>query len=316
MNRSAAAWVAAFIVTAASAYFQRVTGPTYPISGTCLLGATPISFTLQRSHSSASALPVGIETSDTLVAGELQWRRSGTHDPWMGEEMDREGSLLTASIPPQPPAGKVDYRLFLRRGEDSAVIPAGAPAVLRFKGDVPLAVLAAHIVLMFAGMLFSTRAGLTIVTGEERTGFLTGTTIILLFAGGLVLGPVVQKYAFGAWWTGWPFGTDLTDNKTVAALAGWCAAALMRRRVRQPRVWAAIAAAITLAVYMIPHSLFGSELDYGQARKTPPALSVTRITPARHDERATHGGGHARIPPAYGAPDDLVQLAIGRRIRL
>ena len=263
-----------------------------------------------------SAVPVGIEIRDTLVTGELQWRRSGTPDPWMGEEMDREGSLLTASIPPQPPAGKVDYRVLLRRGGKSVLIPAGRPAVLRFKGDVPPAVLAAHIVLMFAGMLFSTRAGLTIVTGEERTGFLTGMTIILLFAGGLVLGPVVQKYAFGAWWTGWPFGTDLTDNKTVAALAAWCAAALMRRRIRQPRIWAAIAAAITLAVYMIPHSLFGSELDYGQGRKRAPAMSVTRITAARHDECAPHGRRHACITPAHGAPDDLVQLAVRRGIRL
>lgn len=28
--------------------------------------------------------------------------------------------------------------------------------------------------------------------------------------GGMILGPIVQKYAFGEYWTGFPFGGDLT----------------------------------------------------------------------------------------------------------
>jgi hypothetical protein len=37
----------------------------------------------------------------------------------------------------------------------------------------------------------------------------------------MILGPVVQKFAFGEYWTGFPFGTDLTDNKTLIAFIGW-----------------------------------------------------------------------------------------------
>ena len=290
MKRTSAAWIAALIVTAVSAYFQRVTGPTYPLSGSARLGGSDVGFTLPRSHSSASEAHVSIAIPDTLVQAELRWRRSGTNDTWMVDTMAREGEMLAGALPAQPPAGKVEYRVALRLGADTTLLPAAAPAVIRFKGDVPAGILATHIALMFAGMLFSTRAGLTVMTREERTGFLTTATLILLGAGGLLLGPVVQKYAFGAYWTGWPFGSDLTDNKTVAAMAAWTAAALMRRRVRQPRLWAAAAALITLAVFMIPHSLFGSELDYRQPRS--PAVSVSPLRPAGHDERAPDGGGH------------------------
>ncbi len=45
--------------------------------------------------------------------------------------------------------------------------------------------------------------------------------MMLLVLGGFLLGPIVQKYAFGAFWTGWPFGEDLTDNKTAVAVLAW-----------------------------------------------------------------------------------------------
>jgi len=35
-----------------------------------------------------------------------------------------------------------------------------------------------------------------------------------------------------------------------------------RRGWRRPAVWVAAAAAVTLLIYLIPHSMFGSELKY------------------------------------------------------
>jgi hypothetical protein len=87
--------------------------------------------------------------------------------------------------------------------------------------------------------------------------------------GGLMLGPIVQKYAFGAYWTGWPFGSDLTDDKTLGMWLAWVAAVVVWRRRPDPsdRVarGATIAAALAMiAVYLVPHSLRGSQLDYGK----------------------------------------------------
>jgi len=77
----------------------------------------------------------------------------------------------------------------------------------------------------------------------------------------MILGPVVQKYAFGALWTGIPFGWDLTDNKTLIAFIFWILAVMLNRKKDKPLV-TVLAAFILLMVYSIPHSLFGSELDY------------------------------------------------------
>jgi len=85
-----------------------------------------------------------------------------------------------------------------------------------------------------------------------------------MLIGGMILGPVVQKYAFDAYWTGWPFGHDLTDNKSLVAFIFWLVALGYQIRNRQKKSWAVVAAIILLVVYMIPHSVLGSEIDYTQ----------------------------------------------------
>ncbi|MFN3414446.1 MAG: hypothetical protein ACK42L_10350, partial [Thermoanaerobaculum sp.] len=82
-----------------------------------------------------------------------------------------------------------------------------------------------------------------------------------LFAfGGLVLGPFVQKSAFGSYWTGFPVGTDLTDTKTLAVVLAWIWAGI---RSGGDRKWPVlVAAALTLVIFAIPHSLLGSEIDW------------------------------------------------------
>jgi hypothetical protein len=72
----------------------------------------------------------------------------------------------------------------------------------------------------------------------------------------------VQKYAFGAYWTGWPVGTDLTDNKTAVAFLLWVLAVYKLWKDREKRGWALVAAIVLLLIYLIPHSMMGSEIDH------------------------------------------------------
>jgi hypothetical protein len=72
----------------------------------------------------------------------------------------------------------------------------------------------------------------------------------------------MQKYAFGAWWTGIPFGFDLTDNKTLGAAVAWLWAAWQMRGGRPARAAIIAAAVATLVVFAIPHSAWGSEIKW------------------------------------------------------
>jgi hypothetical protein len=138
--------------------------------------------------------------------------------------------------------------------------------VTRFKDPVSLYVLIPHVLAMFLGMLWSTRAGLAAVTGGP-TRTLTWTTLALLAVGGFVLGPWMQHQAFGEWWTGVPFGFDLTDNKTLIAIAAWAIAAWLVRSGSPARVAVALAALVTLIVFAIPHSVWGTQIDWDATPK-------------------------------------------------
>ena len=86
--------------------------------------------------------------------------------------------------------------------------------------------------------------------------------MLSLLLGGFILGPLVQWYAFGVWWSGVPFGYDWTDNKVLVELIFWILALALNRGNRRDRRSVYLAGIVTLAVYFIPHSIFGSEYDY------------------------------------------------------
>jgi hypothetical protein len=259
-------WIIALIITLAAASYQRITGPTFPARGTVVLSGARIPYRLARSHAGPGNQLVTIEVADTTVSAVLMWRRYPTDDPETATPMRREVGRLVGELPRQPPAGKIEYRIQLRRAEDAVLLPAGGPVITRFKGDVPITVLIPHILLMFCAMLYSNRAMIEVFQKRRNLPHYVLGTSTMLFVGGLILGPIIQKCAFGKWWTGVPFGYDLTDNKTLIALVVWLLAGLFVRRPRVDRVAVFVAAVVTLIVFAIPHSLRGSEYKYDGGR--------------------------------------------------
>ena len=264
--RGAVWWAVAVALTLASARWQRMTGPTYPVSGEVALGGRTIAIELTRSHGGDGDQPVRILAPDPEVRGDIAWRRYPTAEPLSILPMTRNGDWLDAALPHQPPAGKLEYEVRLSRGGEVATFPP-LPAITRFKGDVPAAVLIPHILAMFVGMLLSTRAGLEALAAAGKPAPLARLTLLLIAAGGFVLGPAVQKYAFDAWWTGVPFGWDLTDNKTLFAGVAWAWAVWRLRGGRSARGAVFFAALVTLVVFAIPHSVWGSEINWSTLPK-------------------------------------------------
>jgi hypothetical protein len=117
-------------------------------------------------------------------------------------------------------------------------------------------------------MLLSTLAGILALVKNKKHVMYGRITFFALFIGGMILGPVVQKYAFGEFWTGIPLGWDLTDNKTLIAVIAWFIAIIGNRKGNN-RPWLTVTAAvILLIIYSIPHSAMGSELDYSTGEVT------------------------------------------------
>ena len=258
-------WALAVVLTLLSAVYQRMTGPTYPVRGHVVIGGHEVDYRLARSHETTADQVVRIDVPDAAVSGEMHWRRFPSSEPYQVAQLVRSGDALEGVLPRQPPGGKLQYQTRLARAPEIVLVPA-EPAVTRFKDPVSIYVLIPHVLAMFLGMLWSTRAGLAAITGGP-TRTLTWTTMALLVVGGFVLGPWMQHQAFGEWWTGVPFGYDLTDNKTLIAVAAWAIAAWLVRAGNPARVAVALAAFVTLVVFAIPHSVWGTQIDWNAVPK-------------------------------------------------
>jgi hypothetical protein len=262
-------WVVAVVITLVSAVYQRMTGPTYPARGTVPIGGQALKLRLTRTHAGPGDQPVVVAAPNKLMRGEVAWRRYPTQDAWQMIPLERDGESLRAALPHQPVAGKLEYQVHLTVGTESVVFP-DRPAITRFRDAVPAYVLLPHVAAMFFFMLFATAAalGALVRAPEARRDARIG--IALLAVGGFVLGPLMQYIAFGAWWTGVPFGWDLTDNKTLLAAIGWAFVAWRMRGGRDARTEMIVAAVVTLAVFAIPHSTWGSEFDWSKVPAAAP----------------------------------------------
>ena len=275
-GRGAGLWVMAFVLMLSAGVYQRYTGPTYKLRGSYSVGEEVIKYRLVRSAYSTADTVVAVPAPPD-VTGDLVYRRYPTDDEFTRASLERRGDELVGRLPAQPPAGKLEYHLELTTPSGTAVAPdTGQNAVIRFKGEVPAWVLILHVAFMFFGVLVAWRAGLGALLSGQGLKKLSWAALILFTIGGLLLGPWVQKYAFDDWWTGVPFGWDLTDNKTLVMWLAWFFALIVIGRGakrdaagtgagegKRARVAVVIAAIVTVAVYLIPHSMAGSQLDYG-----------------------------------------------------
>lgn len=261
MNKTIFYWLLAIIITLSAAVYQRATGPTYEKKIDLTFADQQYKIKLLRSHSSTKPCQVSLNINNNRVEGKILYRRYPSSNDFTEIIMERDGENLIAQLPNQAPAGKLEYRVLLNDIENNVELLNSGPIIIRFKGDVPATVLIPHIFFMFFAMLFSNLTGLLALGKKERYKFYTIVTTLLLLAGGMILGPIVQKFAFGELWAGVPFGWDLTDNKLLISVVFWVIAVVGNWKKDRPYL-SLIAAIILLLVYSIPHSMFGSELDY------------------------------------------------------
>ena len=270
-------WILAIIITLVAVIYQRKTGPTYDKKVDVIVNNTNYELKLVRSLEIGSGSQVKLGIDDTSIRTKLYYKRYPSSEPYQSVDFEYQQKPVHsfvmnkifkiteekgwfANVPEQPAAGKIQYYFEITDSSGTKTYLKEDPVVIRFKGAVPTFILAPHIFFMFFAMLLGNLAGIMAIFKHKRFLFYTNFTIIILFIGGLILGPLVQLYAFGEAWAGVPFAWDLTDNKTLIAFLFWLLAFAMNRNKKRP-VYTVIAAIVMLMVYSIPHSMYGSQLD-------------------------------------------------------
>lgn len=276
MVAGALLWAVAVVLTVACFTWQDKTGPTYPLEGVLQTAGGPTQFKVLRSETIGSDLAIMLlDPVPEGVTGFVRYRRFRSDDDWKQVAMQpgefhysrrgREGAQtgVGALLPSlRKRAGKYEFFVFVDDGQGEPVsITGNEPIYARYKADVPRVPLLLHILVVFVSMMLALRTLMEALVGG-RFKKLMWWTIGSLLLGAFVLGPIVQWYAFGVLWAGVPFGYDWTDNKVLVELAFWLIAAYRNRGEHRSGASVFVAGVVTLVVYFIPHSVFGSEYNY------------------------------------------------------
>ena len=248
-------WLLAIVITLVLSIYQRMTGPTYPKKVTIELNGESYQIKLPRSGVQHDEI-VTLKGVPSNVKAQMHYRRYPTANDYTTVDYVWKDSTWQAALPVQPVAGKLQYYITV----DEKDYLKDEPILIRFRNDVPAIILIPHILLMFAAMLFAVYTFLLVVTHKDYKRWLK-ITVATLFVGGFILGPLVQHAAFGPWWAGYPYGTDLTDNKTLISFLFFLAA-LATLKWKYNKWVVCIAVLVMIAIFTIPHSTYGSEYDY------------------------------------------------------
>lgn len=248
-------WLLAIVITLVLSVYQRMTGPTHPKKVTVELNGESYKIRLPRSGVQQDEI-VTLKGVPSDTKAQLHYRRYPTSNDYTTADFTWKDNECQAALPVQPVAGKLQYYITVE-GKDYL---ADEPLLIRFRNDVPAGILVPHILFMFAAMLFAVYTFLLVITRKKYSRWLK-ITVGTLFIGGFILGPLVQHVAFGPWWTGFPLGTDLTDNKTLLSFL-FFVAALVTLKWKYNKWVVGLAILFMIAIFSIPHSVFGSEYDY------------------------------------------------------
>jgi len=254
----------AVLITIGASIYQKLVGPTHPDWMKTEINGVDYSYKLRRSNDGEFLAPIKIEIADKKVKAKIHFKHYPIieDENYKVENFKRDGDFLFAELPHQSAAGKLMYFIEFISDNGSVFEKKDAPIVLRYRDPVPVWwVLTPHIFFMFFAMMLSNLAGLKAVFGADGYKKTGKYALMALVIGGFIFGPLMQKFAFGEFWTGVPFGFDLTDNKTLIAFLAWAFALWHGSKNENSRAVFVFATLATLAVYLIPHSVLGSELD-------------------------------------------------------
>jgi hypothetical protein len=194
-----------------------------------------------------------------------------------------EPEVFGASIPLHP-KGNVAWYYLEAAGQQGAeqtrvTLPESKsgqvnPIRLKFEGRVPAYIVIPHVSAIFAAIFFATLTLFTAIDVKRGAGTLRksvkccGITLALLFVGFIPLGWAMNYFAFGVLWEAFPFGRDVTDNKSQIMFLFWLVTLILvwgtlwgkgeQKNLISAKVYSTlviVSFVATMIILAVPHSL-------------------------------------------------------------
>lgn len=223
-----------------------------------------------------------VETTSPLSPGSIRLYykigRQGTLS-WAPMERMAGTDTFAGFVPHQAKGWQAYYYVQVETTQGQVVTlpdaqtPGSRSFLLKFKGVVHPFVTIGHVLCMFSAVFILLVAffyAFDILRGKRFVHQALAPilwALLFLFIGGFPLGWIMAAQTFGKPWSGFPFGWDITDNKTLLAFLYWFILLILVYRslftkdsskdLIPPKAFAwltILGTLLTIWIYLVPHS--------------------------------------------------------------
>ena len=258
--KRAISWFLAVLIALSIAISQFIMGTSYPIMTEVNTGKQHLNFELKRTSIGKTDCPVVLPVEDITISGYILYRIYPSTDSMSRINLIREGDKLTAKLPIQPPAGKLEYRIFLEKAGTVIPVNNGKPIIIRFLGSVPMTILVLQSLFILLAILFSNITGIFAAIGVKTYKGMIYPTVFFLTCVVFILQPIMHKYSLNQSWSCWPISWEAGDNKILIALIVWLLAMYFNFK-KSLRGLVVLASFLSIFILSVPHGFPGLTHD-------------------------------------------------------
>jgi hypothetical protein len=251
MKQSIILWLGAFVVTFLLGFWNRISSPEYPVTGSFGIDMKKITYKFDKVYRGNGGYKIVVGTEADNVTGEILWRKGGGAG-WHAIPMDTTINTLTGVIPSQPPLTEIEYKVKLEKDDRVYNVPRSGNVNLKFLSNVPASIMVFYFLTLYLGLMFSIRTGLDYFNENQKIKKLALFTIMIWIANIMIFSPVKKTYELSI-----RIGTkilpvsDLFDFPHLIFLFIWIGGIVIIFNTKNYKIWALFLALITSVMFLL-----------------------------------------------------------------
>ena len=249
MKQNLILWISAFVITFLAGFLQNRLSENYPISGSFGIDGKEMGYKLDKVYYGINDYKFYITTEIEGIKGKLDWKELNS-DNWNFSDLIDNTHIIIGTIPHQKPLTRIEYLIRLPyNNKQYTILPGNKSVTITFLGNVPASVNFYFLFTLFGGIILAIRTGLEYFNSPGKIKTLTIFTLIFFAVNAFAFQPLKRTDELGMIGKGAVPINEIFPLSSVLLFVTWVVATALIFNTRKNRVWALIAAVITILIF-------------------------------------------------------------------
>ncbi len=249
MKQSIILWTAAAVITFIAGFMQSRLSSDYPISGSFGIEGKEIGYKLDKTYYGNDDYKFLLRSEIDSLEGKVYWKFDNAQN-WNSADLQDSAGIITGKVPYDIPRTKAEYYIKLNyKNKSYSIPPNNKPVNLTYYGKIPSSISIFYLITLLGAILLAVRTGLEYYKVPGKLKKIEIFTLIFVISNVFVFNPVRITYKFGSVGKTIIPLTAMFPLSSILLLAVWILATVLIFNTKNFRIWAPIAAVVTLIIF-------------------------------------------------------------------